>query len=533
MDADRFDTLAKRLSTPTSRRAALGAAVAGGVLGALGLTRSVPEAAAAQGQTCVLTFATTVRSGPSAGQSLAPGAQPGQLQGQLSFALSDSGSLDNATLTLADGTSLPVVGDATGHSLQLRIALGPQRALVAVGVGEQEIARCQGAIDGLVTGRRRASSGTGTPPRVSRPRAAASRGAARRRTARMRPRAGPRRPGATRVAPRAAATRERAAKRQGGGNPGGRGTQGANTQTCSAGLTACGDACVNLQLDSGNCGACGQGCSRETPICSGGRCVATEDAGPIQNCAPPFAFCDGVCVNLQTDPLNCGACGEECGVNDCTGGVCGEASASLQNCAPPFAVCGGACVDTSSDPLNCGACGVACAAGETCQQGACTATTTNAPALVCDAGLTDCGGTCVDLQTNDFHCGGCSSAARETRLPRRDLRGQRAGVRRRADRVRYLRGPAKRSEQLWRLWHNLPERAVRPRELRRERRGGTCVVPCPAGQTMCGDTCVDLSSDLFTCAVCGKSCNAGVTPSCHGGVCDNGGVCPDNPGGAC
>src|SRR4051794_4553254 len=152
MDADRFDTLAKRLVTPTTRRATLGAAAAGGLLSALGLSRAVPEATA-QGGTCVLAFAAQLRQGPSAQQTVAPGGgRPGEVRGNLSFSLSDRGSLDHATLTLADGTSLPVVGDATGHSLQLRIGLGPQRALVAVGVGEQAIAQCQGAIDGVATG---------------------------------------------------------------------------------------------------------------------------------------------------------------------------------------------------------------------------------------------------------------------------------------------------------------------------------------------------------------------------------------------
>ncbi len=37
MDANRFDILAKRMGTSTSRRAAVGAAAAGGILGAFGL----------------------------------------------------------------------------------------------------------------------------------------------------------------------------------------------------------------------------------------------------------------------------------------------------------------------------------------------------------------------------------------------------------------------------------------------------------------------------------------------------------------
>jgi hypothetical protein len=57
MDADRFDTLARSLRAPRSRRAALSGAAAGGLLSALGLGRAVPEVRAAQGGTCVVAFA--------------------------------------------------------------------------------------------------------------------------------------------------------------------------------------------------------------------------------------------------------------------------------------------------------------------------------------------------------------------------------------------------------------------------------------------------------------------------------------------
>src|SRR5215207_5688213 len=151
MDADRFDTLARSLSVPRSRRAALSSAAAGGLLSALGLTRAVPETRAAQGGLCVVAFAATT-------------GRTGEVRGNLSFSLAGSGNLDNAALTLPDGAQLPVVGQATGHSLQLRIALGPQQAMVAVGVGEQEISRCQGVIDGVATGAQRGISATGMPP---------------------------------------------------------------------------------------------------------------------------------------------------------------------------------------------------------------------------------------------------------------------------------------------------------------------------------------------------------------------------------
>ncbi len=54
------------------------------------------------------------------------------------------------------------------------------------------------------------------------------------------------------------------------------------------------------------------------------------------------------------------------------------------------------------DNLNCGACGSACAAAEVCTAGAC--------ALSCPAGLTNCSGSCRDLQTDDASCGACGAA---------------------------------------------------------------------------------------------------------------------------
>ena len=43
-------------------------------------------------------------------------------------------------------------------------------------------------------------------------------------------------------------------------------------------------------------------------------------------------------------------------------------------CPAGETVCGGACVDLTSDPLNCGACSTVCGAGQVCSNSACTAT---------------------------------------------------------------------------------------------------------------------------------------------------------------
>ena len=149
MDADRFDSLSKRMAAPATRRATFGAMVAS----ALGIRALATTAQAAQGQVCTMTFVTTVRMGPSLSQSLTTdGDTPGQLQGELSFALSETGNLENAAVKLPNGTTLPVVGQATGHALHLRITLEGRVAMVALGVGEADIATRKGAVDGTTSG---------------------------------------------------------------------------------------------------------------------------------------------------------------------------------------------------------------------------------------------------------------------------------------------------------------------------------------------------------------------------------------------
>src|SRR5215207_7839137 len=73
---------------------------------------------------CVLQISATVQLGPTAGQSF---------QGTLSISIGDDGAVDFGTLQFADGTSVPVVGQATGRSIRLRAGSAPDTTITFIG----------------------------------------------------------------------------------------------------------------------------------------------------------------------------------------------------------------------------------------------------------------------------------------------------------------------------------------------------------------------------------------------------------------
>jgi hypothetical protein len=88
-------------------------------------------------------------------------------------------------------------------------------------------------------------------------------------------------------------------------------------------------------------------------------CTANQpDANIVQ------MMCAGQCVNVDTDPHNCGGCGQACGI---TGTVCIQGKCA---CPTPQSVCSNRCVDTTQDQSNCGFCGHNCQ-GSPCMAGLC------------------------------------------------------------------------------------------------------------------------------------------------------------------
>ncbi len=243
---------------------------------------------------------------------------------------------------------------------------------------------------------------------------------------------------------------------------------------CGAGLTRCGDGCVDRATNASHCGACGRACDipHASVACADGACrLAACDEG--------FADCngdpaDGCEVDLLADPAHCGACPTACAFARagarCEGGAC-----VMGACEGAFADCNGRAddgceADTASDPAHCGACAQRCAlpgvSVAACVGGACAVGACAAGRGDCDAARDD--GCEVDLRASAAHCGACG-------------------------------------------------RACAAGEVCSD---GACVRLCAAGQTRCASGCVALASDPANCGACGRTCAApGGVAGCAGGVC--------------
>lgn len=165
---------------------------------------------------------------------------------------------------------------------------------------------------------------------------------------------------------------------------------------CAGGQCGCGGIVTDLATDASHCGSCGNDCDDRFPnsdvVCSDGRCLFLA-------CVVPFANCDqdltsnGCEVDLSIDTSNCGACAVDCQGGDCTSGVCG---------------CGGTGnIDLQTNPLNCGSCGNVCSfahAGASCVAGNCQQGACSVGYGECDAAAAGCE---TDLKV-DGNCGACA-----------------------------------------------------------------------------------------------------------------------------
>ena len=179
----------------------------------------------------------------------------------------------------------------------------------------------------------------------------------------------------------------------GDGDPAGSGASSGAGAASSVGgssgstTSACLGACVDLSTDPSNCGACGAVCDMGSS-CKSGAC---------EGCASGQDACGSVCLNLQTDSSNCGVCGSACNLGAaCVAGAC-------ETCQNSETDCNGVCVDTSLNPSNCGACGNVCVGSEVCSAGSCIENTCGG------SNELPCGqdGACTDVNNNVDNCGAC------------------------------------------------------------------------------------------------------------------------------
>jgi 6-phosphogluconolactonase (cycloisomerase 2 family) len=248
--------------------------------------------------------------------------------------------------------------------------------------------------------------------------------------------------------------------------------------SCQAGLTACDGTCVDTQSDRASCGACGTACE-DGDVCNGsGVCELSCQAGLVE--------CDGKCIDPDTDGAFCGAAGdcegdntgETCGA----GAVCNGAGVCEVSCLPGFVECGGGCVDPDTSRAFCGAssdcqgenAGTSCGDGFICSNGTCE--------LSCQEGLVECGGKCIDPDTDRTFCGASG-----------DCQDENAGMACEAGEV--CNG------------------------------SGQCELSCQAGLVECNGKCIDPKTDEAYCGA-GADCSVDPGEACQAGqICDGTGQC--------
>jgi hypothetical protein len=95
--------------------------------------------------------------------------------------------------------------------------------------------------------------------------------------------------------------------------------------------------------------------------------MGTSSTDAVASCGDAHSvMCGTQCVDIMSDPNNCGGCDQPCGTGlNCSGGSCA--------CGGDLSVCGTQCVDLTKDPANCGACSHNCE-GNSCIASVCSPT---------------------------------------------------------------------------------------------------------------------------------------------------------------
>lgn len=170
-------------------------------------------------------------------------------------------------------------------------------------------------------------------------------------------------------------------------------------------------------------------CAMMANGCDDATIIAYEGDKCVPECGSAMVCCAGTCVDTNSDAYHCGKCWNQCRNHEvCDSGSC--KSPSAKTCSPACdsnrRCCGETCIDVLTDPKNCGICGVACPDGIACVDGKCDVKPTcqcsdgkvcdeNGDCVVkCGSSLcrpdeSCCGNTCTTLDTVK-HCGSCDNA---------------------------------------------------------------------------------------------------------------------------
>ncbi len=170
---------------------------------------------------------------------------------------------------------------------------------------------------------------------------------------------------------------------------------------------------INSNTNTDHCGGCFQECAlpqASAHACVAGSCQVTACSEPFDNCNGQPTPNDGCETNTDTNVTHCGACGSTCtlpgGTNVCTDGSC-----EISSCTEPYADCttaAGCETNTDSSLAHCGGCNQPCApahASGQCSSGSCLVAACNDPWADCNANPAD--GCEIDTDTNITHCGAC------------------------------------------------------------------------------------------------------------------------------
>jgi hypothetical protein len=99
-------------------------------------------------------------------------------------------------------------------------------------------------------------------------------------------------------------------------------------------------------------------CLEACRACNGNTGRLCGSCGTYACCASSAACCNGTCTSVNSDPHNCGACGNVCPASTpiCNQGICGDCPQGT---------------DFMWDSSNCGGCGIVCPPQSACSWGVC------------------------------------------------------------------------------------------------------------------------------------------------------------------